>query len=146
MSEPLKFRISSGPKNIIGRELITDDFIAIFELVKNSFDAHSSKVLIEFENLNTSNAIIRITDDGKGMNYNDLIDKWLFVAYSAKKDGGTEDIDYRNKIKTKSFYAGAKGIGRFSCDKLGSYLKLISTKDEKSTKTQQIKVDWGKFE
>ena len=134
MENQLQFRISSGLKNIIGRDLITDDFIAIFELVKNSYDAHATKVLIEFENINTSKAIIRITDNGKGMNYDDLINKWLFVAYSAKKDG-TEDIDYRNKIQSKTFYAGAKGIGRFSCDKLGSKLILITKKDEENSKT-----------
>tara|TARA_R110002050_G_scaffold291601_2_gene446207 strand:- start:429 stop:2672 length:2244 start_codon:yes stop_codon:yes gene_type:complete len=145
MEKQLQFRISSGLKNIIGRDLITDDFIAIFELVKNSYDAHATKVLIEFENLNTSDAIIRITDNGKGMNYDDLLNKWLFVAYSAKKDG-TEDIDYRNKIQNKTFYAGAKGIGRFSCDKLGSKLLLISTRDENNSNTEQIKVDWDNFE
>ncbi|PRY89835.1 sensor histidine kinase [Mongoliibacter ruber] len=145
MENQLQFRISSGLKNIIGRDLITDDFIAIFELVKNSYDAHATKVLIEFEKINTSNAIIRITDNGKGMNYDDLLNKWLFVAYSAKKDG-TEDIDYRNRIQSKTFYAGAKGIGRFSCDKLGSKLLLITTKDEKNSKTEQIQVDWDNFE
>jgi len=145
MDNELQFRISSGLKNIIGRDLITDDFIAIFELVKNSYDAHASKVLIEFENLNSSDAIIRITDNGKGMNYDDLINKWLFVAYSAKKDG-TEDLDYRNKIQNKTFYAGAKGIGRFSCDKLGSKLRLITTKKGKNALTEQIIVNWDNFE
>ncbi len=145
MDNELQFRISSGLKNIIGRDLITDDFIAIFELVKNSYDAHASIVLIEFENLNSSDAVIRITDNGKGMNYDDLINKWLFVAYSAKKDG-TEDLDYRNKIQNKTFYAGAKGIGRFSCDKLGSKLKLITTKKGRNSLTEQIKVNWDNFE
>jgi signal transduction histidine kinase len=145
MDNQLQFRISSGLKNIIGRDLITDDFIAIFELVKNSYDAHATKVLIEFENLNSPNAIIRITDNGKGMNYDDLLNKWLFVAYSAKKDG-TEDIDYRNKIQSKTFYAGAKGIGRFSCDKLGSKLLLITTRDGENSRTEQIQVDWENFE
>jgi signal transduction histidine kinase len=145
MENQLQFRVSSGLKNIIGKDLITDDFIAIFELVKNSYDAHATKVLIEFENLNSPDAIIRITDNGKGMNYDDLLNKWLFVAYSAKKDG-TEDIDYRNKIQSKTFYAGAKGIGRFSCDKLGSKLLLITTRDEVNSKTEQIQVDWDNFE
>lgn len=35
----LSFRISTGLKNIIGRDLISDKFIAVFELVKNSYDA-----------------------------------------------------------------------------------------------------------
>tara|TARA_R110002126_G_scaffold75715_1_gene188917 strand:- start:714 stop:2966 length:2253 start_codon:yes stop_codon:yes gene_type:complete len=145
MDNELQFRISTGLKNIIGRDLITDDFIAIFELVKNSYDAHASKVLIEFENINSSDAVIRITDNGKGMSYDDLVNKWLFVAYSAKKDG-TEDLDYRNKIQNKTFYAGAKGIGRFSCDKLGSRLKLITTRNGENTFTEQIKVNWENFD
>ena len=145
MSDELQFRISSGLKNIIGRELITDDFIAIFELVKNSFDAHATNVDIIFEDLLGANPSIKIIDNGKGMNYDDIINKWLFVAYSAKKEG-VEDVDYRDKIQAKTYYAGAKGIGRFSCDKLGSKLRLITTKDEKNTKTEQIDVDWSRFE
>lgn len=145
MSKELQFKVSAGLKNIIGRDLITDDFIAIFELVKNSFDAHATNVDIIFQNVQSVEGIIKIVDNGKGMNYDDLINKWLFVAYSAKKDG-TEDLDYRDNIRTKYYYAGSKGIGRFSCDKLGSKLKMISIKDEESSLIHQIKVDWSKFE
>ena len=45
----LQFRISAELKNIIGRDLITDDFIAVFELVKNSYDAYAKNVTITFE-------------------------------------------------------------------------------------------------
>ena len=145
MSDELKFRISSGLKNIIGRDLITDEYIAVFELVKNSFDAHATEVEIIFENIFTPEGKIIIMDNGKGMNHDDLINKWLFVAYSAKKDG-TEDLDYRDKINSRFYYAGAKGIGRFSCDKLGTNLRLVSKKDESHSKIEQIKVDWTKFE
>ncbi|WP_052257262.1 sensor histidine kinase [Flavobacterium sp. AED] len=145
MSDELKFRVSSELKNIIGRDLITDDYIAVFELVKNSFDSHATEVEIIFENIYTSEGKIIIIDNGKGMNYDDLINKWLFVAYSAKKDG-TEDIDYRDKINNRFYYAGAKGIGRFSCDKLGTSLRLVSKKDEPNSRIEEIIVDWTKFE
>lgn len=46
MSEKLHFKVSAGLKNIIGKELINDKFIAIFELVKNSYDAGAKKVII----------------------------------------------------------------------------------------------------
>lgn len=143
MKNNLKFRISSGLKNIIGRELITDDFIAIFELVKNAFDAYATEVDIIFESSESTINKIIIIDNGKGMDYSDIINKWLFVAYSAKQDG-TEDDDYRNKIR--KYYAGAKGIGRFSCDKLGAILRLITTKDSQEAETQELVVDWEKFE
>jgi signal transduction histidine kinase len=148
MTKNLQFKISSGLKNIIGRDLITDDFIAVFELVKNAYDARARKVLITFED---DKIIIR--DDGKGMSYDDLIDKWLFVAYSAKKEGiedkKDESIifnDYRDKIHSARLYAGAKGIGRFSCDKLGASLKLISKKATRNANFEQIVVNWDDFE
>lgn len=144
---PLQFKISSALKNIIGSDLISDDFIAVFELVKNSYDAHATKVEITFENIYSYNAKIIIKDNGKGMNYDDLINKWLFVAYSAKKEGTEEDsYDYRDKIKIKRAYAGAKGIGRFSCDRLGGELYLETIKDEPNSKVETLLTQWDKFE
>src|SRR4030042_1975220 len=121
--DPTKFRVSSALKTIIGKELITDDFIAVFELVKNSFDANSKRVDIIFKNLYAGDSCLIIKDDGKGMDKTDIVEKWLFVAYSAKKE---ETEDYRDKIQNKRTYAGAKGIGRFSCDKLGCKLVLYT--------------------
>lgn len=147
MQNELNFKISSALKNIIGRDLINDDFIAVFELVKNAYDAHASEVNIIFERDDISFKKIIITDDGKGMNYSDLINKWLFVAYSAKKEGTEEDnYEYRDKIKVKRAYAGAKGIGRFSCDRLGSNLYLESIKDEENAKVEALITDWEKFD
>lgn len=82
----LSFRISTGLKNIIGRDLISDKFIAVFELVKNSYDAGAHSVVITFQDLNGTNPQIIISDDGCGMSYDDILGKWLFVAYSAKKE------------------------------------------------------------
>ena len=130
------FKISSGLKNLIGSELITDNFVAVFELVKNSFDAKASEVKIIFDNIYSDNAKIIIQDNGKGMDYDDLINKWLFVAYSAKRDG-TEDSN-----KQINYYAGAKGVGRFSCDRLGRYLNLVTIKDKQNAQIENLFVDW----
>lgn len=148
MSNLLSFRVSSHIKNILGRELITDDFIAVFELVKNSFDAHATLVTIIFDDDK-----IVIKDNGKGMTHDDIINKWLFLAYSAKSVG-TEDaglnsndlLDYRNKIQKKRFYAGAKGIGRLSCDRLGNKLNLISKNVRNNSPIEKLVIDWKDFE
>lgn len=147
MAKNIRFKISSGLKNLIGRELITDELIAIFELVKNSFDAHATIVTLTFENLlDTENSKITIADNGKGMSYDDLINKWLFVAYSAKSEGVEDSGEYRDKINSKRLYAGAKGVGRFSCDRLGVKLNLVTLKDAKNAKIENILVDWADFE
>ncbi len=132
----LKFKVSAELKNILGRDLITSPNVAILELVKNSYDAHATKVEITFN----EDQII-IADNGKGMSYDDLVNKWLFVAYSAKSDG-TEDRSYRDKIARH--YAGAKGIGRMSCDRLAKNLILTTRSSDK--KTEVLHVNWSLFE
>jgi len=147
MKQEMQFKISSALKDIIGRDLINDDFIAIFELVKNSYDAYATKVKINFKNIYSENPSIIITDNGNGMSYDDIANKWLFVAYSAKKDG-TENgnLDFRDKIYSKRAFAGAKGIGRFSCDRLGKNLYIETTKNEEKSMTESLYVDWENFE
>lgn len=139
--EKLSFRISSGLKNIIGRELITDKTIAVFEIVKNAYDAGASRVDISFNNINSDASII-ISDNGCGMSKDDLINKWLFVAYSEKKEKRSSYLENINKKRT---YAGAKGVGRFSCDRLGSNLDLYSKKSSE-TYTNLLRINWNDFE
>ena len=127
MEEKLHFKVSSGLKDIIGKDLITNELVAIFELVKNGYDADATEINLI---INSYENYIIIQDNGKGMNRNDIENKWLFVAHSEKKDS--------DKV-----YAGSKGIGRFSCDRLGTKLKLISHKDDEVSKLQ---IDWGEFE
>ena len=127
MEEKLHFKVSSGLKDIIGKDLITNELVAIFELVKNGYDADATEINLI---INSYENYIIIQDNGKGMNRNDIENKWLFVAHSEKKDS--------DKV-----YAGSKGIGRFSCDRLGTKLKLISHKDDEVSK---LEIDWGEFE
>ena len=127
MEEKLHFKVSSGLKDIIGKDLITNELVAIFELVKNGYDADATEISLI---INSYENYIIIQDNGKGMNRDDIENKWLFVAHSEKKDS--------DKV-----YAGSKGIGRFSCDRLGTKLKLISHKDDEVSK---LEIDWGEFE
>jgi len=138
----VQFRISSALKTIIGKELITDDFIAVFELVKNSFDAEARRVDITFDFLGSQDAKIIIQDNGEGMNKDDIIGKWLFVAYSAKK----KQQDYRDKINAGRVFAGAKGIGRFSCDSLGEKLRVYTKKKGDKGSWNVLDVNWSRFE
>ena len=134
-------------KNIIGKDLITDDNLAVLELVKNSFDAGSPEVSIIYKNIinNDDNAQLKlptnqtslliIKDNGAGMNEDDLINKWLNIAYSEKK----EIRENYGRIQ-----AGNKGVGRFSCDRLGYFLTIYSRK--KDANYYKLFIDWRLFE
>lgn len=130
-TEKLHFKTSSGIKSIVGKDLITDKFVAIFELVKNSYDAGAKQVTITFD-LDK----ITILDDGHGMSKDDLIEKWLNLAYSEKKEG---------KVNNDRAFVGSKGIGRFSADRLGTKLR-ISTKIVNEEIFHRLEVDWDEFD
>ncbi|RWX62631.1 ATP-binding protein [Mesorhizobium sp. M2A.F.Ca.ET.039.01.1.1] len=134
------FRVSSHLKDIIGRDLVTNEFVAIFELVKNSFDAGATRVDIEFD---PEERTIAIVDDGHGMSQSDIRDKWLFVAYSEK--ALAEPDTYRDKIRPSGQFAGSKGIGRFACDTLGAGLELYSLAEGKKS-ISKLEIDWTRFE
>ncbi|KAB1859961.1 sensor histidine kinase [Acinetobacter tandoii] len=139
MTTQLNFKVSSGLKNIIGRDLIINDTVAIFELVKNSFDAEAKKVQLYFDNER-----IIIIDDGHGMTHEDLLNKWLFVAYSEKKIEN-QKTDYRHSV-TNKVYAGSKGVGRFSCDRLGKNLQLQTIHKDNLNHNEVLDIEWDKFE
>ena len=134
-------------KNIIGKDLITDDNLAVLELVKNSFDAGSPEVSIIFNNIisNDDNSQLNfptketsqlvIKDEGVGMNEDDLINKWLNIAYSEKK----ETRENYGRIQ-----AGNKGVGRFSCDRLGHFLTIYSRR--RGSNYYKLFIDWRLFE
>lgn len=127
----MKFKISSALKDIIGRELITNKYVAIFELVKNSYDAMANNIEIDV-NMDE----IKIIDDGSGMSKDDIMNKWLFVAYSDKKNQSASD---------GRRFVGAKGVGRFACDRLGKVTKIITkTKDENYESI--LEINWEQFE
>lgn len=141
------FKVSVGLQRILGRDLITSEFVAVFELVKNAYDAGAKRVDLYF-----SASMIVVADNGKGMSLADLRNKWLVVAYSAKRDG-TEDPAENSEATTNSRevqansrrYAGNKGVGRFSCDRLGQKLTL-QTKVEEDSTVHEIFIDWEDFE
>ncbi|MGB5981692.1 MAG: ATP-binding protein [Nonlabens sp.] len=146
-NKKLHFKTNVQLKSIIGKDLINDDNIAILELVKNSFDADAKTVTVSYFNLKDNDDLtsqiysdktsrLIIQDDGIGMDLESISNKWLNIAYSEKKI---------TKHQHNRRMAGAKGVGRFSCDRLGKYLKLYSKTKNDDSYTQLI-IDWEKFE
>ena len=60
-------KASSHIITLLGDELIGSNSLALFELVKNSYDADADNVYIKFLDFQTDNPSISIEDDGIGM-------------------------------------------------------------------------------
>ena len=137
----LKWRFDVSTFRLIGRELITDRITALFELVKNCYDANAQNVYVEFYNVGTknSNSKIIISDDGLGMTLSDIKDKWMVVGTASKRREKVSPAPYNRR------YVGEKGIGRFAVDKLGKKI-LIKTKKENETNTLNVNINWEAYE
>jgi signal transduction histidine kinase len=123
----------------IGSDLVGDSYAALVELVKNSYDADASTVEINFNFTKVDQEeaiIITIKDNGHGMSYNTIINKWLVPATDDKLKRKTSPIKRRP-------FQGRKGIGRFAASILGQEMTLFSI-DEKGQKSTAV-IDWRIF-
>lgn len=125
----------------LGDKLIKNETIALLELIKNSYDADSRKVVLKLGNIDDpKKGIIDIIDDGEGMDMKIIENVWLEPGSDYK-----EDI-FRNNIRTvryKRLPIGEKGIGRFGVHKLGYKIELLSRR--KDSNEVVVKIDWKKF-
>ncbi len=122
----------------IGSDLIGDSYAALVELVKNSYDADSKKVdvIFTYKSIDNEPALsIKIEDDGHGMSFDTVVNKWLVPA--------TNDKLKRKTSPNGRLFQGRKGIGRFAASILGQELTLTTVTDE--GKESSAVVDWRVF-
>lgn len=139
-SHTLKWRFDVSTFRLIGRDLITDRVTALFELVKNSYDANAQNVNVIFENVGAgkTDSVIRIEDDGYGMSFEDIRDKWMVIGTSSKRSHPYSPEPYSRKC------VGEKGIGRFAVDKLGDKVSIV-TKTAGAENWLKVDVDWSSY-
>lgn len=127
VTSQVNFKPKAHILTLLGEELIKDPVMAIYELVKNSYDADAESVDVFFNNISDlSGADIIIIDSGTGMSEDVLLNVWLEPGTAFRKpiENGVRQI-----IRTPIFKRvpmGEKGVGRFAVHKLGSVIKLIS--------------------
>jgi signal transduction histidine kinase len=137
----LKWRFDVNTFRLLGRDLITDRITALFELVKNSYDANAQNVNIQFFNIGSrsENSKIIIQDDGIGMSIDDIQNKWMVIGTNNKR----KDLYSPEPFKRR--YVGEKGIGRFAVDKLGQCVK-IRTKRKQDEKELVVTINWETYQ
>jgi len=119
------FRPRARLLKLLGDQLIGTPQLAIFELVKNSYDADAESVEITIKNpTDKSHAIIEITDfGGEGMSLDTIVNVWLEPGADHKEKQKLAGI--RTK-KYDRLPLGEKGVGRFAVHKLGEQISLIT--------------------
>jgi signal transduction histidine kinase len=102
---------------LIGEDLISDEPVALVELVKNAYDADASRVTVRFGGAGASDKLI-VEDDGHGMDVDTVLSTWF--------EPGTVSKRKTDRSPLGRIYQGAKGIGRFASARLATSLYLES--------------------
>ena len=129
-------KASSHIITLLGDELIGSNSLALFELVKNSYDADASFVRIHFENLLKENSKIIIEDDGVGMSVETLSNAWLTIGTDYKRQ---EVKQSKTKHRTS---LGNKGVGRLAVHRLANNI-ILETKTVNDITASRLSINWN---
>lgn len=140
-----KFTVDTHIFRELGELLVGRNSTALVELIKNAYDADATIVTVEGKNLHDpKKGVIKITDDGIGMNQERFQRGFLTIASRFKESGN------RKSVKFKRRFTGAKGIGRLAAHKLAMYLQVESIPDpnfvDPSDRILDASIDWAKIE
>ncbi|MEC4028517.1 sensor histidine kinase [Myroides odoratimimus] len=134
--EDIIFTVDAGIINRLGLELVGKSETALAELIKNSYDADANVVSLYFEDAYKEGGNLIIEDDGVGMNKEQLINGFMRLATTDKIHNSVSEKYQRPK-------AGRKGIGRFSTQRLGESLDIIT--QSKSSDQLHLSIDWNAY-
>lgn len=133
---------------LLGDQLIRDAGIAVFELVKNAYDADAKSCEISLNHIASArgNAGIVIEDDGTGMSLTTVKDVWLSPGTDYRKSEREAVLAGNEKSRSKlgRLPLGEKGVGRFAVHKLGNSVTMVTR--AKGCDEVVVTVDWTKFD
>lgn len=132
------FRPRARLLELLGEQLIDNARLAVFEMVKNSYDADANKVVVCLIDPDKTEGSITVHDDGSGMTLETLTDIWLEPGADDRNEQKSAGI--RSK-KYKRLPLGEKGVGRFAAHKLGNEIKLWTRSI--GSPEYYVEIDWS---
>ena len=128
--ESTTFTVDAALLRELGERLIGRSYIALAELVKNSYDADATNCTIEF-----SAKEIIVTDNGHGISEQEFHDYWMRI-------GTTHKSDTQTSKRLGRPMTGSKGLGRLSVQFLADEMTLESTSVAAPSRHLYAFVDW----
>lgn len=123
----------------LGEELNPNPDQGLLELVKNAYDADATKCVIELENIDKTGGTIRVTDDGLGMDEQQIEDGWLVIGRSTKSVSSPTP-------KFGRLPAGNKGLGRIAALRMGRNVELVTRPESKPKSQFRLSIDWDSLD
>lgn len=139
-SGELRFAVDCRLLFELGEQLVARKSVALAELVKNSYDADATKVVVALDNITTAGGKIIVSDNGVGMTLETIKRTWMRVATDAKNRLPQSERFGRQRT-------GAKGIGRFASRRLAGQLVMdsVSKREDGLKEHTSVTFDWDAF-
>ena len=115
--QKIPFTMNYNALKMFGRQLYSNAWAAISELVANGFDANAKNVFLYIDMKEKRNTTIELFDDGIGMNDEDLKSKYVRIGRNRRTENN------------KDTAAGRKGIGKLAALYLSDKYQIIIRKD-----------------
>ena len=135
-----RFRPRARVLQLLGDELIGNDRLAVFELVKNAYDADATNVRVLLDMAEGRPPRISVSDDGEGMSYDAIRSVWLAPGQDNRQKqrlaGQRTPVHGRLPL-------GEKGVGRFAVHKLGNRIRLITR--HRGCDECVVDIDWAEL-
>ncbi|MGG1672645.1 ATP-binding protein [Paenibacillus sp. NRS-1783] len=113
------FNFSYFALKLLGKGLYSNHWTAIAELVANGLDAQAKNIKVYINMKDKENSVIEILDNGYGMGYEDLAEKYVLIGRD-KRDDDEIDEEIKNQLM------GRKGIGKLAALYLSNKYFVIS--------------------
>jgi len=134
------FRPRARVLQLLGDELIGSPRLAVFELVKNAYDADATDVVVRLDLRRGRKPMISVADDGEGMTLETLRDVWLVPGDDHRQK---QRQALRRSTKHNRLPLGEKGLGRFAVHKLGNLITLVTR--AKGARECVVEIDWNEL-
>ena len=125
---------------LLGDELIGSARLAVFELVKNAYDADASRVVVRLDLDSEPEPVITVSDDGEGMTPEVLRSVWLVPGNDHRRK---QRLSEHRTPGHGRLPLGEKGVGRFAVHKLGNRISLVTR--ARDADECAVDIDWDEL-
>ena len=120
------FNFSYAALKMLGKNLYNNPLSAVSELVANGIDAKAKNIYVYIDMSDKQHSVIEIIDDGIGMNYEDLAEKYVWIGRNKREEESLNKDD-------KSALMGRKGIGKLAALYLSNRYYIFSKRESVET-------------
>lgn len=137
------FRTKARAIDLLGKNQIADLPTAITELWKNGYDAYGDCLAARLYHSGYKDILhetFLISDDGRGMDMEDILNKWIVIGTGNKRNENVVLSAEERLYKKERVPLGEKGIGRLSVAYLGNHMLMFSKKQHSGI--QMLFMNW----